>query len=381
MSLTSNASENKLEFKFEFEINSNKNNIFSLILSADNDSFLNIKAIQKNDLFNKSFSNEFSLDKIKENKYFIMFDDLKEICNELSDRIKTKEIKLIEKANNLIFLINLPTTKIKEITFELNEDQKNDKDQINNLNELIIKLKNEINQNKKEIKELNNKYNNEIKEIKNNYNKDINELKNIVNNQKNEINELKEQMKLWINYRKSKGFISGLESSLIIDKNIEYNELIKNWINSDKKIKGELLYRLSKDGEQISTFHNLCDDKGPTLTLFETKEGTKGGIYTPLSWDSNSSWKNHMETFIFNLNKTQRYKKIKNDYSIYCTSNYSPWTYCFGFNQANQMTKIVHGGLGINDTYEKGAEILPNNSRNTKYFDIKEVEVYKIIIY
>ena len=151
MSLTPNVDEKKLAFKLEFEANSDKNNAFSLILSADNYSFLNIKAIQKNDLFNKSYSNKFTIDKIKENKYFLIFDDLMEICNELSERIKTKEIKLIENANNLIFLINLPIAKIKEISFELNEDQKNDKDQINNLNELIIKLKNEINENKNEI--------------------------------------------------------------------------------------------------------------------------------------------------------------------------------------------------------------------------------------
>ena len=135
-------------FKLEIELNSDKDNAFSLILSADNYSYLNIKAVQKNDLFNKSFSNKFALEKIKENKYFLMFEDLKEICDELSERIKNREMKLIENANNLLFIISLPTTKIKEITFELNEEQQNDKDKINNLNELIIKLNkgmNEIN--------------------------------------------------------------------------------------------------------------------------------------------------------------------------------------------------------------------------------------------
>ena len=134
MSLTPNVDEQKLEFKLEFEANSDKNNAFSLILSADNYSFLNIKAIQKNDLFNKSYSNKFTIDKIKENKYFFMFDNLKEICDEISERIKTKGIKVIENANNLIFIISLPSTKIKEITFELNEEQKNYEDKINNLN-------------------------------------------------------------------------------------------------------------------------------------------------------------------------------------------------------------------------------------------------------
>ena len=44
------------------------------------------------------------------------------------------------------------------------------------------------------------------------------------------------------------------------------------------------------------------------------------------------------------------------------------------------MKKIKHKGLAINSYYEKGAEILPNNSPNTQFFNVKEVEVYKIII-
>ena len=164
----------KIEFKLEIEINSNKNNIFTIMLKADNLSYLNIKAIQKNSLFNKSFSNKFTFDEIKENKYFFMFEDLKEICEELSNRIKTKELKLIENAEDLVFIVSLPTTKIKEITFELKEEQKDNNDKINTLNELIIKLKDEI----REIKDENKK---EINELKNNFIKKINELKNEIN--------------------------------------------------------------------------------------------------------------------------------------------------------------------------------------------------------
>ena len=132
MSIPNTDNGKRMAFKLEIKIISDKNNEFSLILSADNYSYLNIKAIQKNDLFNKSFSNKFTVDKIKENKYFLMFEDLKEICDELSERIKTKEMKLIENENNLIFIIYLPTTKIKDIAFELNEEQQNGKNKINN---------------------------------------------------------------------------------------------------------------------------------------------------------------------------------------------------------------------------------------------------------
>ena len=95
----------------------------------------------------------------------------------------------------------------------------------------------------------------------------------------------------------------------MINDNKTYNEMLKNWINSERKIKAELLYRLSENGDNISTFHELCDNKGPTLTLFHVNDGNIVGIYTPLSWDSNSGWKSDMDTFIFYLNK---YKNIKN---------------------------------------------------------------------
>ena len=252
------------------------------------------------------------------------------------------------------------SSKEKEVTFDLNEGQKNEKIKINNVNELIIKLKEEI---KKEVK------------------KEIKELKNIINNQNKEINELKEQIRTWLIYKKNKIIkISELKTSFIIDNNIEYNKSIKTWINPNKIIRAELLYRFSRDGDQISKFHELCDNKGPTLTLFETEDGNKGGIYTPLSWDSNSEWKNDKETFIFNLIKNEKYKKLISNYSINCKKDFGPWIGCFGFYPTHQMRKIVHNGLGMNSYFDNGAEILPNNTGNIKNFNVKEIEIYKIII-
>ena len=344
--------EKQLNFKSEIEISSNKNNNFSVSFYANSYSFLEIKSIQKNDLLENSFYNKFSTDTIKENKYFYQFDDMKEICNELSERIKMKEIKLIENNDNIIIVISLPSSKIKEITFQLNKNIKSEKEQINNLTKIVFELKNEIN-----------------------------ELKTIVNNQRTEIDELKNQIKTWVDYKiekeNKKRYLS--INSLIINNNKEYNRRLKEWINPNKIIKSELLYRLSRDGEEFSKFHELCDNKGPTLTLFEVEDGNKGGIYTPLSWDSNSQWKKDMETFLFNLNKNAKYKKIKNDNSIYCYNNCGLGVANFGF-YSDKMKKIYHYGTAINNFFEKGSEILPNNTSNLQYFNVKEVEIYKIII-
>ena len=358
---TQKTENEKIGFNLEIEVNSDKNNLFSISLKADTDSYLIIKAIQKNDLFHKSFSNKFTMKQLNENRYFALFDNMKEIFNELSDRIKTKEIKLIENLNNLVFLISLPIAKIKEIKFELNKEEKGDKEKIEDLNTLVLDLKNEIS---------------ELKNIVNKQNNEINELKNIVNKQNNEINELKNQIKKDDNYKIEKKLqISGLNNSLIIDNNIEYNKLIKSWIDPNKKIKAELLYRLSRDGESNSKFHQLCDNKGPTLTLFYTEDENKAGIYTPLVWDCSSNWKTDMETFIFILNKKQKYKKIQKDFSIYCYSNYGPWIYSSGFN-TNQM-KSIYISSNISIYFDKGSEILPNINSLT---NVKEVEIYRIIL-
>ena len=168
--------------------------------------------------------------------------------------------------------------------------------------------------------------------------------------------------------------------SKIVDNNKEYIQSLKNWINFNEEIKTKLLYRLSDNGEQFSKFHELCDNKGPTLTLFHVKDGNIVGIYTSLPWDNISGWKgNDLETFIFNLSNNQKYKKISRDSSINCNPKYGPYTACFGCQcECYTMKKIVIYSSSLNDYYENGLEILPNNGQK-KYFDLLEVEIFKIL--
>ena len=87
-----------------------------------------------------------------------------------------------------------------------------------------------------------------------------------------------------------------------------------------------------------------------------------------------------METFIFNLNKKEKYKKIKKEKSILGHYNFGPCIPGFDFYDIHHMKKIQHYGLKIDSYYERGSQILPNNSTNLKLFNVDEVEVYKIII-
>ena len=82
------------------------------------------------------------------------------------------------------------------------------------------------------------------------------------------------------------------------------------------------------------------------------------------------------DTFIFNLNKNQKYKKLIAKYSILCDSSHGPWAPFFGC--IDSMKSIIYLGNDINKYYDKGSEILPCNNQE-KVYDLIEVEVYKII--
>ena len=320
-----------------------------------------------------------------------------QIMNDTNDVIDEEDQSINQKAqiikdNNLFKKdVNLLIKENKQLIKDINdindirdEDIKKDKkntqiiNDINFLKNQFEQIKNEDNQkinNEKQSKNENIQLKNNESPLKNENNQFKNENSNFIK----EVNELKEKLNiLW----KEKIMIKYLDSK-IINGNEKYNETLKYWINPSKKIKAELLYRLSENGDKYSTFHELCDNKGPTLTLFHVNDGNIVGIYTPLSWDSpffGKGWKDDKETFIFNLNKNKRCKILKDDHSIYCSSSYGPWTACFGARNSNySMRKITHKANFINKFYDNGSEILPSNN-NEVIYDLIELEIYKIII-
>ena len=116
------------EIQFAFNVNteiiSDKNNKYIISFKATYE--LIIEAIKK-DIIPSTLINIFLLKKKREIKYFYQFDNLIEICSEIKERIEKEKINIIENKNILLISILLPSTKTKEIIFELNEKEKNDK--------------------------------------------------------------------------------------------------------------------------------------------------------------------------------------------------------------------------------------------------------------
>ena len=338
----------KISFKKEINIISDKNDKVKIVFESEEDSSISINAIINQKIGNNQFSTSISLDKFKENRYFNQFDDMKEICQELTERIKPENLKLIHDNNVLILSVLLPSTKFKEISFILKEKEKSDKDKINELYTIIE-----------------------------NYHKENEMLKKEIDEIKLFINELKKEKEK----EKNKLSLTNFESLIVKDE--KKINVLKNWIDSsEKKLETELLYRLSKDGESIATFHQLCDNKGPTITIFEKTDGTVIGIYSPLSFDTSyNNFKQDMNTFIFNLDNLTKFEKINSDGSIYCKDTFGPYVSYFGMlgGSVKNMKQCYYNPSDTKDNFKNGDNIIPND-KDIITFDLKEVEIWKVKI-
>ena len=354
-----------MEKQFNIGLKTDRNNEYLISFVYDDCSIV-IEANQENDIIKKSFYNKFTFEEIqKKCGYFILFSSIKDIFEELKLRLEKEKISIQETETNMKIIIPLPVHNFKEIIFDLNQKSLNENEKIFNLTQLIL------NQNK-EINELKNE-NIKLKD-------EINKLRDEDKNLTNEINIIKKKINLLYKVKEEKKKIDNLNSKIINENEEYYNINLKKWINPSENIRAELLYRLSENGDSISTFHKLCDKKGPTLTIFHLDDNNKFGIYTPLSWDSSlNDRKDDLETFIFHLNKERKFNKSNIFGSIYCQDNYGPYTYYLGCNSSCKSMRQIYIDLdNMKSYYENCTNFL--SCKNGEILNLKEVEVFKIII-
>ena len=105
-----------------------------------------------------------------------------------------------------------------------------------------------------------------------------------------------------------------VSNNILIDSNIiknnfelaQINNGIKHQLNKNIK-KINLLYRCSRDGDSISSFHKHCDNHSNVLFLIETKENRKFGGFTSLHYCQNGGYSKDDNAFIFSLTNKENY--------------------------------------------------------------------------
>ena len=165
-----------------------------------------------------------------------------------------------------------------------------------------------------------------------------------------------------------------IKDSQIIGNDIQKDKAIREWIDPNKKIKFNLLFRKSRDGSDCSDFHRCCDKKGATLTIIETDKGYKFGGYTPLEWETNNGLNRYDDaTFLFSLNQMKKYIKINNKRSICLSKDYGP---VFGQGTDLYINKNMNSGNSSwsSANFLKNGEL--TNGENS--FNVKEIEIFQV---
>jgi TLD len=57
------------------------------------------------------------------------------------------------------------------------------------------------------------------------------------------------------------------------------------------------------DGFEATKFHELCDNKGATVSLIKTTENHNFGGFTTVSWDTSGNFKEDKRSFLFSVDK------------------------------------------------------------------------------
>ena len=346
------------------QVKKDNNNIFFYLKIKENNLIISTEI--KDSLISHFYDTTVSMQDIQKNKYFLQFDTLEEILNELILKSQTKN-PILEKDNNIIILrIALNSSKFKDIDFILKEKNKTDNDKFREIFDIVIDIKKENSELKKEI--------NYLKSERIKINEQINDFKEqikILNDFKNKIEEEEKRQET----KKGEELEKLFGNSTILN-NSQDKMKIKEFISSEKAIESELKYRMTRDGTSFYTFHSKCDNVSPNLLLIKDNHGDIFGAFTTVSWEKKDCQKIDTNSFLFSLNKNKKYYQKHKDYkTIYCYKDYGPWFYGADISFfKNNMSECKSSGNG--DYLD---EPLSKNKPN-EYFKVQEVEIFKINI-
>ena len=171
----------------------------------------------------------------------------------------------------------------------------------------------------------------------------------------------------------------------------KYMDQLEQWIGKGPK-QFNLIYNITSDGCNSTTFHQKCDNQGPTVTVLYNPQNTIYGGYTALSWDQSGKWDNDPSSFLFRLQYNG--KEAGNKFMFVNSHNamlkhhaYGP---TFGGNvDLSSFTHMVNASgeyytlngsskMGVNNNYYNYNGI-PSSQINNDSMQVTELEVYRVI--
>ena len=247
-----------------------------------------IKIIAKDEI--EVYKGQIDLYTLQEkDRYFKMYDKIEDAYEDILTSFSKDKYELIKEENHLIINLEIEVNfKKSVISFILDKKEVQAEDLTKSLYQIAHKY------------------------IRENYG-----LKSEILNLKEKINSMEEKIDFIYEYIKNKeGYSDSIlkKSKLINDKQIE---LIQNWISPKKNFECKLIYDAKENGDKVSKYHSLCDNKGPTLTIFTTSDDLTFGGYLSVSFNENSGWIHDENAFLFSLNPDEKFPSIDATYTFY----------------------------------------------------------------
>lgn len=171
----------------------------------------------------------------------------------------------------------------------------------------------------------------------------------------------------------------------------EQEAKLKSWIGGNPSF--ELLYRASKDGWSTATFHELCDDKGATLSIGKSKSGYVMGGFCTVPWSTASRYFRDGTAFLFSLSDGKGRVPVQlKQHANFSTAVYHRSTRGPTFGGGVDLTFLLNTQVGRSflgycylvpkkseEEYEDGFTYLAGKDADMNDFPLTDVEVYRVV--
>ncbi|KAL9962648.1 hypothetical protein ACROYT_G031769 [Oculina patagonica] len=186
---------------------------------------------------------------------------------------------------------------------------------------------------------------------------------------------------------------AGLADSKILQKNINHLTALSNWLKPvvQSNTHWKRCWLATVDGWSSFTFHRLCDNKGPTVTIIHVGKYIFGG-YTSASLTPSCMWLPSPTTFLFSLVNKPGWAPVafrppgeysSYEYATFSCSSYGP-TFGWGhdIHIADHTLPSSYSYTNLGDTYNPptghiyGSTFAKTFLAGTVNFQPDEVEVF-----
>lgn len=310
---------------------------------------------------NNKYNIELNLSELKKlNKYFKMFDSLKELEDNLIVLKNNQKIAISKIDKEYLYItINVPTLENNIVVFQLSRTELTDKEKIS----LILKENEEI---KKELK---------LKDYKiNELEKEIIELKNMFLDFKYRVEDRLNMNAITISNTSSNNL--ELNSNIFLNKK-EKKFILNHISNNIKRI--DLVFNSLTDSNDVNKLKKAYLNKNNLLFVIKTKKKRRFGAFSSQKFLENPFNISDSKAFLFSLDNLAIYKSKNSEYTIWNSDSDSIQfgagtdlriNYDFSSNK-NYVSKIFES---YNYQNSKGFYILNGESN----FSIDIFEIFQI---